>query len=103
MLDKGYVPDHTHQALLDYFDKGWEPGSFLMAVLRNDLMQASFRADHINKTKLPEIAAWVYHNAPQGSWGTDEAIRGWLNNNEFRQEYAKRRFMEVLAADHAVN
>jgi len=103
MLGKGYVPEHTHEALLNYFDRCWEPGSFLMAVLKNDLMQASFRADHINRSKLPEIAAWVYHNAPTGSWGSEEIIRGWLNKNEHQQEYAKRRFMEVLASDHAVN
>ena len=97
------IPAHTHEALMNYFDRGWEPGSFLMAVLQNDLMRATFSADHMNRSKLPEIAAWVYHNAPSGSWGSDKAIRGWLNNNELRQEYTKRRFMQVLAADHSVN
>lgn len=102
MLDKGYVPEHTHEALMNYFNNGWEPGSFLMAVLRNDLMQASFRADHINRPKLPEIAAWVYHNAPIGSWGNDEAIRGWLNKNEYWQEYQEKLMLERLSTNHEV-
>jgi len=103
MINDRSIPAHTREALINYFDRGWEPGSFLMAVLRNDLMRASFSADHINQSELPKIATWVYRNAPYGSWGNEEIVRGWLNNNEHRQEYAKRRFMEVLAADHSVN
>lgn len=100
MLDHGYVPEHTHRALTDYFNKRWAPGSFLMAVLQNDLMQASFRADHINRAKLPEIAAWIYHNAPRGSWGSEEIIRGWLQGNEYYQDYAKELLIKELSKDH---
>lgn len=99
MLDKGFVPEHTHEALMNYFNNCWEPGSFLMSVLCNDLMQASFRADHVNKQHLAEIAAWVYHNAPQGSWGNKEIVRGWLDRNEYQQRYEKQRLIELLSSD----
>ena len=99
MLDKGFVPEHTHTALMNYFNNCWEPGSFLMAVLRNDLMEASFRADHVNKQHLAEIAAWVYHNAPRGSWGSNEIVRGWLNKNEYQQIYEKQRVLEILSSE----
>jgi len=102
MLDRGYVPEHTHRALLDYFNNRWEPGSFLMAVLQNDLMQASFRADHINKTKIPEIAAWIYHNAPTGSWGSYERIQGWIAKNEYQQNYEQQRLVNILAGKENV-
>ena len=102
MLDKGYVPEHTHEALMNYFNHCWEPGSFLMAVLQNDLMQASFRADHINRSKIPEIAAWIYHNAPRGSWGSEEVIRGWLGKNEYQQEYEQQRLVNILAGKENV-
>lgn len=102
MLDKGYVPEHTHEALMNYFNNCWEPGSFLMAVLRNDLMEASFRADHVNRTKIPEIAAWVYHNAPPGSWGSIEKIRGWIDKNEYQQNYQQQRLVNILAGKENV-
>ena len=84
---------------MNYFDHCYEPGSFLMAVLRNDLTQAVFKADHINRQKIPEIAAWVFHNAPYGSWGSDEAIRGWLNKNEYQQQYEKKRLIQILSTE----
>ena len=99
MLDKGRIPDHTYEALMNYFNHCYEPGSFLMAVLKNDLMQASFKADHINRAELPQIAAWVYHNAPNGSWGSEEIIRGWLNKNEYQQRYEKKRLIEILSTE----
>lgn len=97
MLNNGRVPEHTHEALMNYFNNCWEPGSFLMAVLRNDLMTASFKADTVNRPMLAEIAAWVYHNAPNGSWGSEEAIRGWLEKNEYQQHYERKRLVEILS------
>lgn len=99
MMDKGYVPEHTYNALKNYFDNCWEPGSFLMAVLCNDLMEASFRADHVNKHHLAEIATWVYHTAPRGSWGNKEIVRSWLNHGEHQQRYEKQRVMEILSSE----
>ena len=99
MLNKGYVPPDVHKILMDYFDHCWQPGGFLTAVLQNDLLTASFRADHNNRPHLAEIAAWVYHNAPIGSWGSCEAVNGWLNKNEYQQRYEKQRIMEILSTE----
>jgi hypothetical protein len=99
MMGSGYVPEHTHEALMNYFNHCYEPGSFLMAVLRNDLMAASMRADHVNREHLASIAAWVCHNAPYGSWGSEEAIRGWLRKNEHQQAYEKKLVMKILSTE----
>ena len=97
MSKRGYVPEHTHEALQNYFNNGWEPGSFLMAVLRNDLIEASFRADHINRDNLANIAEWIYHNAPRGSWGSTEVVRDWLQGGVAFQQHQKQRLVDILS------
>lgn len=99
-MSMGYVPEHTHDALMNYFLRAWEPGSFLMSVLTNDLMGAAGRADSENRKHLAEIATWVCHNAPYGSWGTGDAVQGWLNKNEYQQEYVKQHFMNTLSGSN---
>jgi hypothetical protein len=47
------------QSLIDYVEHGWQPGSFLTAVLENDLEGAAFRADMENKLYLANIAMIV--------------------------------------------
>jgi hypothetical protein len=53
------IPEHTAQSLIDYVEHGWQPGSFLTAVLENDLEGAAFRADQQNKLYLANIAMIV--------------------------------------------
>ena len=91
------VPEHTQRALLDYLNKGWEPGSFLCAVLSNDFIAAAVRADHINSQHLPDIARFVVNEMPMGSWGSREAITGWVNGNDIRKEYEQLLMLDVLS------
>ena len=53
------IPEHTAQSMIDYVEHGWQPGSFLTAVLENDLEGAAFRADMENKLYLANIAMIV--------------------------------------------
>ncbi len=53
------IPEHTVQSMIDYVEHGWQPGSFLTAVLENDLEGAAFRADMENKLYLANIAMIV--------------------------------------------
>lgn len=94
------VPEHTRESLANYFIHCYEPGSFLMSVLVNDLYGAACRADHINRPALAEIAKWVMHNAPVGSWGSPEAVNGWLKKNEYQQHFEKSLVMKVLSTDY---
>ena len=43
------VPEHTQGALTRYFLYAFEPGSFLQAVLSNDLYSRVARADAFNQ------------------------------------------------------
>jgi len=72
------IPSHTQGALERYLDHGLPPGGFLSAVIANDLMGAVARADIQNMTAIPEIAKFLFNEAPAGSWGSDENLENWL-------------------------
>ncbi len=92
------VPEHTLEALNNYFKFGWEPGSFLMSVLCNDLYGAASRADHMNKPALAYIAQYIVNEAPLGSWGTPDAVKDWVNKGYYFQRYEKQRLVDILKA-----
>lgn len=94
------VPEHTREALANYFIHCYEPGSFLMAVLCNDLTGAATRSDHINRDALASIAQWVLHNAPNGSWGNREIVNDWLKKGEYQQYFEKKLVVKILSEDH---
>jgi len=79
------VPEHTQGAIEDYVLRGWEPGSFLSAVITNDLYRAAQSADHINKASLADISLWLYHNSPASSIGSAEAMQNWCNDKGDRR------------------
>ena len=62
------------QGLRLYFENGIEPGSFLSAVLCNDLKEACGRADRFNRHLLFEIVYWLHNDAPAGTWGSPQAF-----------------------------
>lgn len=64
-----------------WIENGIEPGSFLSAVIRNDLKDACGRADDINRKCLFEIVAWFYNEAPTGCWGSEDALKSWRGLN----------------------
>lgn len=72
------VPDHTMAALVDYVQNGWQPGSFLEAVLCNNLKDACACADPENLRNIPAIVSWLYCMAPSNCWGSLERYEKWL-------------------------
>ena len=91
------VPEHTQGALERYFTHALEPGSFLMAVLTNDLIGAVGRADMWNSRSLADIVKWLVNHAPYGSYGDAELVRDWLNKGDAFQEFNKRLVIDILA------
>lgn len=74
----GYnVPSHNHEGLLNWVNHGIPAGSFIMAVLSNDLRETFGRADHINRHCVPEIVGWLFNVAPSACWGSPECVREW--------------------------
>jgi hypothetical protein len=73
-FDRYNIPMHTRGALERYVVNGYEPGSFLMAVLTNDLMGAVGRADDMNRYALFDICLWLYNEAPSNCHGSFETV-----------------------------
>lgn len=72
------IPAYMVSGMQDYFKYGYEPGSFLYAVLCNDLVGAVSAADDVNITRIPVYAAFLYNEAPSPSWGSKEKVEAWM-------------------------
>ena len=70
--------EDAKQSLNDYITNGWQPGSFLVAVLSNDLFDAISRADDDTRRNLSKIVDWIYNNMPSGLYGTREKVSNHL-------------------------
>jgi len=77
-LNNHKVPEGLHHGLILYLTHGIPPGSFMMAVLGNDLREACRRADLTNKYRLFDIVNFLYNCAPVSSWGSEENVMGWI-------------------------
>ncbi len=65
------------ESLLLWLPYGTDPGSFLEAVLRNDLSGAVLRADSVNERHLKAIVSTVYNGLPGRAWGSTEYVDNW--------------------------
>ena len=95
------VPEHTREALENYFFHGFEPGGFVTSVLSNNLMGATNRCDHINREHIVSIAQWVLHNAPNQSWGSEQIVHDWIHDKDsrrtiFTEAFEKRLMWSIL-------
>jgi hypothetical protein len=57
-----------------YIDHGIQPGSFLTAVICNDLRSAVSYADDENIANIPAYIGYLSNEAPIGCWGSYEAM-----------------------------
>lgn len=72
------IPDGLHGGLIRYLVDGIRPGSFLSAVLENDLQEAVVRAnppEHF--AALPALILFLFNEAPSHSWGSPEKVALW--------------------------
>lgn len=72
------IPPHMMAAMQRYVQEGVQPGSFLSAIISNDLKEACARADDINKDLIWEYAHWFYNHAPSSCWGSPENMENWI-------------------------
>lgn len=77
VFDEYNVPPYMQQGLLDWMNHGVRPGSFLCAVLENDLMEAVGRADSTNAMRLKDYAQFLYNGAPAECHGSKEKVSAW--------------------------
>ena len=75
--DYSQIPENTLETLQAWILTGRPMGSFCAAVVSNDLKEAFARADEDNIRAMFHTIAWMYNNAPYGSWGSPKALHDW--------------------------
>ena len=72
------MPENLIASLSRYSTEHVATGSFLRAVLENDLCEAVCRADEFNFKLLPVIVRYVYNELPAPCWGSKQKVAEWL-------------------------
>tara|TARA_R110000751_G_scaffold24314_3_gene67130 strand:- start:458 stop:772 length:315 start_codon:yes stop_codon:yes gene_type:complete len=72
------LPEHLRDGLARYLDRGLNPGSFLTAVLQNNLEMAIGHADEDSLAALPEIVRFFYNELPGNCWGSPREMTQWM-------------------------
>ncbi len=61
-----------------YVSHGAPPGSFLEAVISNDLKEAVAIADEKNRQRLPGLVVYIVNCTPSGCQGSPEIYKAWM-------------------------
>lgn len=78
-IDYTSVPvDYMAGAVQCYIENGLEPGSFMRALLCNDLRGAIARADGMNIARIPHWVVWMENNLPGAAWGSAQNYENWI-------------------------
>ena len=72
------IPRAPKHGIDQYVDHGVPTGSFLRAVLSNDLFEAVARADEHNQIALAEICKYIYNFTPTTCHGSPERFEHWI-------------------------
>jgi hypothetical protein len=77
-----------------YIENGIDGGNFLNAVLCNDLMGATARADYINRGRLFDFCDFLYNEVPEGCHGSREKVEAWIARGGLKGQAEKERMKE---------
>lgn len=82
MMEAGFhlIPPHMRDGIKLYILHGVPPGGFLSALLSNDFMGATGKADAENAASLIGWARFLYNHVPTGSYGSPDAFSRWLDH-----------------------
>jgi len=83
------IDDHLKESIINFYLDAVPTGSFLKAVLSNDLVGAVGRADRRNIKVLKTIVSFVYNEIPGECWGNKKIVENWTGADEQIKEYYK--------------
>jgi hypothetical protein len=76
-IDYLILPVSCREGMRRWIEQGIEPGSFLCAVIRNELVEAFIAADTYNRTAMGYFCLFLRHEAPPECWGSREKMDAW--------------------------
>lgn len=77
MLNYNGLPRTLREGVKLYIEQGILPGSFLRAVISNNLKESFAQADHINQHRMFQIVKWFYAECPIPAWGSEKKMLKW--------------------------
>jgi hypothetical protein len=83
---KYHIPDRMMPSIHNYIQYGVEPGSFLSAIIRNDLTYAVLSADEENMDNIPAFVSYFHEKAPAICWGNAEIMDIWIESHRKKRE-----------------
>lgn len=83
------MPSSLHPGIFNYYVKGIEPGHFLQAVLKNNLIEAVTRNSSYPET-LHSVILWLLNQFDGSAWGSEEKYVAHINKckDKYEQEEA---------------
>jgi len=79
--DKKLIEPRFKESIERYVNHKIPTGSFLEAVLCNNLKESIGRADFLSLDNLPHIVAYLYNDVPMECWGSPDKVNKWLEND----------------------
>lgn len=79
-----HIPVYMHLGLLNYIIDGIPVGSFLTAVLENNLLKAVRNGDDANQRALHSYVNFLYNHAPNGCFGKEGVMQHWKERGGLR-------------------
>ena len=73
-----YIPERMMPGIKRYIENGIKPGSFLTAIIQNDLIGVCRYADYENLRNIPAYTAYFYNECPMSCWGSPEKMKNWI-------------------------
>ena len=80
MYNYSKLPVGLQDGMQRYIEHGISGGSFLNAVLENNLFSAVMRADVTNLKELPSIVKWIHWEIPSSSHGSELTVKAWIDS-----------------------
>jgi len=77
-MAKHGVPEQLREGLMRYLVHRIPTGSFLLAVLTNDLSEAVARGDEASLAGLVNIVRFLVNDVTYMAWGSPVVVRAWL-------------------------
>lgn len=78
---KAGVPPHLVDGFVRYVVDGIRPGSFLQAIITNNLRQAVATADPESLASLPQIVTFMLWDVPDDCWGSQSLMADWISRH----------------------
>jgi hypothetical protein len=88
-MTENKIPERIREGLNRYKEYGVLPGSFLRAVVSNNLLDATCRADPECYAALWEIVLYAYNLLPLESFGSRKKMLAWSEKKRAAAAAAK--------------